>query len=98
MTEPFLTREQLDIARRVCTSKQFEALQLYARGMGRKRIGLVLGIDSSSVKARIAAGLKKVRFEQLRSSGVFTLVEPAPGPPRERQRSGAATARSRVSL
>ena len=55
-----LTPEEWAIAREICTPKQLEALDLWRRGAGYKRIATLLGVDPTSARARVAAGLRRV--------------------------------------
>jgi DNA-binding CsgD family transcriptional regulator len=58
-----MTPGQWEEAKRECTAAQIAALELWNIGFGYKRISLVLGIDPSSAKARIRAGLAKLGLE-----------------------------------
>lgn len=56
-----------ELAERVCTGKEVDALKLKAAGYGRRRIAVILGIGETSVRDRIRGGERKilVALEQL---------------------------------
>ena len=58
-----LTDLEWQTAKRVCTKKQLAALDLWRRGAGKHRIGLVLGIDSATAREHVKRGLKRVSDE-----------------------------------
>lgn len=58
-----LSQLEWETARRVCTDKQIAALDLWRRGAGKNRIGLVLGIDSATAREHVKRGLKRVTDE-----------------------------------
>ncbi len=54
-------REMLDVARRVCTQKQVQVLELVARGMSQRAVGMALGIGRETVRGHMDAGMARVR-------------------------------------
>ena len=58
-----LSAEEWSVAREVCTPKQVAALDLWRRGAGKKRIGLVLGIDESTAEQHVRRGLARLGKE-----------------------------------
>jgi DNA-binding CsgD family transcriptional regulator len=55
-----LSAEEWRVAREVCTPRQLQVLDLWRRGAGKKRIGLVLGIHPSTAAEHVRAGLDNV--------------------------------------
>lgn len=55
-----LTADEWAIAQQVCTPKQLQALDLYRRGAGRRRIAIALGITPAAVRDRIDAALLNI--------------------------------------
>ncbi len=55
MTEPLL-----QIAQRVCTTKELEAFTLWNRGAGYRRVADQLGISTSTVRDRIDRATRKI--------------------------------------
>jgi len=56
-----LTPDEWDVARRVCTPEQLEALDWWRRGAGYKRIGVVLGLGRDTARGRVERGLGRIR-------------------------------------
>jgi DNA-binding CsgD family transcriptional regulator len=55
-----LSREEWELAKKVCTPKQLEALDLWRRGVGKRRMGDLLDIDPSTARDRVRAGLRRL--------------------------------------
>lgn len=55
--------ELMDIARRVCTDKQLQVIQLRESGMGWKRASLVLGVGPDTVRDHHRAAIRKITKE-----------------------------------
>lgn len=55
-----LSTDEWKLAREVCTGRQVEALDLWRRGAGRRRIALVMGIDESTAKQHVQRGLARL--------------------------------------
>lgn len=52
------------VARRVCTSKELEALELHRRhGFGQRQVAYALGISRASVRERIENADRKIERE-----------------------------------
>lgn len=56
----------MDIARRVCTEKQLEVVRLHDNGMGWKRISLMLGVSTDTVRSHHKAAIHKITKEVTR--------------------------------
>lgn len=59
-----MTDDPLATARRVCTPKQIEALELINQGYGPRRIARILGISKQAVNDRIENARRKIKAEQ----------------------------------
>ena len=71
MTMPGLSTDELmDIARRVCTEKQLEVVKLHDTGLGWKRISLVLGVSTDTVRSHHRAAIHKITKEVERVEAV----------------------------
>jgi DNA-binding CsgD family transcriptional regulator len=55
-----LSPEMRELAERVCTPKELEALKLKASGYGRRRIAIVIGISETAVRDRLRSGERKL--------------------------------------
>lgn len=55
-----LSPELRELAARVCTEKELEALKLKAAGYGERRIAIVLNISRTSVRDRLRNGERKL--------------------------------------
>lgn len=60
----------MDIARRVCTAKQLEVVKLHDTGLGWKRISLVLGVSTDTVRSHHRAAIHKITKEVERVEAV----------------------------
>lgn len=58
-----LTAAEWEIAKRVCSPRQLTALDLWRRGAGSRRIGVVLGIDRSTAREHVKRALEKITDE-----------------------------------
>lgn len=63
-----LTEVEWELAQQVCTRRQLDALGLWRRGAGWKRIALTLGIDPSTAKGHVRAARKRVDEALLESA------------------------------
>ena len=54
------SRELLELARGVCTAREVEALEWWARGAGYRRIGLILGVWPPRARDRVQRALRKL--------------------------------------
>jgi len=55
-----LPPEVRELAERVCTRKELEALKLWDAGAGYRRVALMLGISPSSARDRIVRAVRKL--------------------------------------
>jgi len=55
--------ELMDIARRVCTDKQLQVVQLQETGIGWKRASLILGVGPDTVRDHHRAAMRKILKE-----------------------------------
>lgn len=55
-----LSPELRELAERVCTSKELEALKLKSAGYGRRRIAIVIGISETAVRDRLRSAERKL--------------------------------------
>lgn len=62
--------ELMDIARRVCTAKQLQVVQLHDTGLGWKRISLVLNVSTDTVRSHHRAAIHKITKEVERVEAV----------------------------
>lgn len=56
-----LTPQEWEIAQKVCTPAQLQALVYWRDGAGYKRIGKVLGIRRDAVRGRVDRALEAIR-------------------------------------
>lgn len=54
-------RELRDLAKSICTPKEYEAFVLWQRGAGYRRLADQLGISFSTARDRIDRALRKLR-------------------------------------
>lgn len=55
-----LTDAEWALAKQVCTEKQLAALELWRLGAGARRMATLLGVDPSTARARVRAGLRRI--------------------------------------
>jgi DNA-binding CsgD family transcriptional regulator len=55
-----LSEHEWATAKQVCTPRQVQALDLWRRGAGKKRIGLILGIDETTARQHVQRGLARL--------------------------------------
>lgn len=63
-----LTAGEWQVAQTTCTAKQLEALELYRRGAGRRRISVALGISETAVRDRLSAAALRIEKAMLTPS------------------------------
>lgn len=76
------------VARRVCTDKQLQVVQLHETGLGWKRIALILGVSPDTVRSHHRAAVHKIlkeveRVEVVRSSAAGEAGQGARTPGRD---------------
>jgi len=59
-----------EVMERVCTPRQIDCLRLKAQNVGNRRIGLVLGIDESTVRHHLEAGRRAIQREVAAMRGI----------------------------
>lgn len=59
-----------EVMERVCTQRQIDVVRLRAKNYGYRRIGVVLGIDESTVRAHWKAATKNIQDEVAAMRGV----------------------------
>jgi DNA-binding CsgD family transcriptional regulator len=59
-------REVMDVARAVCTDRQFAVVQLRETGMGWKAMALILSLDPATVRGHYRAAVVKIEKEVAR--------------------------------
>lgn len=62
MTDLRLTTHEWAVALEVCTERQQLALNLWQRGAGWKRIGLLMDIDPSTAREHVKRGRKRIEL------------------------------------
>lgn len=62
--------ELMELARRVCTDKQVQVIQLREAGMGWKRCSLVLGVGPDTVRDHHRAAIRNITKEVERVQAV----------------------------
>lgn len=56
--------EAWEVAERVCTARELQALRLYDQGLGFFRIGAMLGIATSTARSRVERAIGKIERER----------------------------------
>lgn len=59
-----LTPDQWATAQHVCTTEQLAALELWRKGVGYKRIGVLLGIKRDAAKGRVDRAREAIDLHQ----------------------------------